>query len=269
MPHAELRSDRTLPSGSFALFRRTSTRQELERGPTHVNPGYEVSYVVSGVIEFELETTVLRAAAGSMVLLPPDVLNTPRARKLDVQQVLVAPDLVEEAAAALGRSGRVPLVPRVIAAGSSAGALCSALAIDAGVLDPSDAGIDFMVQALLLRLVRGSEPRPERRLEAGVRRALEYMSENLKSAVRVEDLAREAGMSRFVFMRKFAAQVGKSPYRHLTSLRLARAAEQLRSGKASVLEVALEWGFNDPGRFARSFSREYGVSPRHFRARST
>jgi len=50
-------------------------------------------------------------------------------------------------------------------------------------------------------------------------------------------------------------------------LRLARARELLDRSRLNVAEVARASGFCDPFHFSRVFKREFGVSPRNYRAK--
>jgi AraC family transcriptional regulator len=77
----------------------------------------------------------------------------------------------------------------------------------------------------------------------------------------VQDLARDVGMSRFRFTRLFREQVGEAPYRYLIRVRIAKAAELLRSGRHGVSEAAFTVGFRDLGRFRYMFRREVGWLP--------
>lgn len=257
----------------FSLHRRTGSGRNVETGPTHENPGFELSWIGSGALEFVLgprANRTLAATTGACVLLPPDLLNTPRARARVIHQTLIASALFEEAADALGSEGAVPLDAQVLGADTSASTMAKALAIASASLDAADPGIDALVHALVLGLVRKrTEPRlQERALEPGIRRALEHIEASYDQLLTVDGLARIAGLSRFVFLRKFSAQVGESPHRHLTAVRLDHAAERLRTTRRSVLEIALEHGFGDPSRFARAFARRFGTTPARWRARS-
>ncbi|WP_223637185.1 helix-turn-helix domain-containing protein [Corallococcus sp. EGB] len=133
----------------------------------------------------------------------------------------------------------------------------------------SDPGMGALVDSLLYGLVRGNSPEVvHRQRDARIQRALERIAVDYADALRVEDLAKAAGMCRYSFLRAFRASMGESPYQYLQGYRLERAAEQLRGGKAaSVLETALECGFTDPGRFARAFRARFGCVPREYRAR--
>jgi transcriptional regulator GlxA family with amidase domain len=77
----------------------------------------------------------------------------------------------------------------------------------------------------------------------------------------VDDLAGTATMSRYHFSRLFRDEVGEAPYQHLLRVRIARAAELLKSGRTSVTEAALAVGFHDFSRFSRTFKRFMGQLP--------
>ena len=70
-----------------------------------------------------------------------------------------------------------------------------------------------------------------------------------------------ANMSRFHFSRLFRDEVGQAPYQYLLKVRLARAAELLRSGHSSVTEAAISSGFSDFSRFSRMFKKHTGKLP--------
>ena len=60
---------------------------------------------------------------------------------------------------------------------------------------------------------------------------------------------------------------GTTPAAYLRSVRLAAAAETLVQPRpVRITEIAYACGFNDPLTFSRAFRREYGVTPREWRA---
>ncbi len=102
--------------------------------------------------------------------------------------------------------------------------------------------------------------------EAGMRRALRRMERQQDAALDLDALAAEAGCSRFHFQRRFAASFGLPPYRYHQLLRLKRAAHRLAFRRSlSVIEIALEAGFDTPDGFARAFRQHVGQSPSAFR----
>ena len=78
-------------------------------------------------------------------------------------------------------------------------------------------------------------------------------------------LADLAGLSRAHFSRVFTSCEGVSPASFVLTERMRRAASLLVSGEASVKQVSLDCGFEDPNYFAKAFRRSFGASPTEFR----
>jgi len=81
----------------------------------------------------------------------------------------------------------------------------------------------------------------------------------------LESLAREAGLSRFHFLRLFKAMHGVTPLAYAERLRVRAAEARLHSGGRSVGEVAAALGYESPSAFARAFRRWTGVAPATWR----
>ena len=82
---------------------------------------------------------------------------------------------------------------------------------------------------------------------------------------RVETMARAACFSRRQFHRLMLQVLGETPGRHQRRVRLDRAAWLLLTSCATVLEVALETGFENHETFTRAFRTRFGVTPSVFR----
>lgn len=83
--------------------------------------------------------------------------------------------------------------------------------------------------------------------------------------LRLERMARAAGLSPFHFHRVFQALVGETPADFVKRLRLERALAMMAHGKRSSLtDIALSCGFASSSDFSRSFKQRYGASPRAF-----
>ena len=95
-------------------------------------------------------------------------------------------------------------------------------------------------------------------------RVAEFMTEHLSEALTIDQLAAEAGISRFHFAHLFRDRVKMTPHQYLISLRLNRAKDLLRRGELDIREVALACGYTHAGRFAAAFTRAFGVKPSQF-----
>jgi AraC family transcriptional regulator len=100
---------------------------------------------------------------------------------------------------------------------------------------------------------------------ARVNRAVDYVTQHLGGALRLEDVAKAACFSPYHFHRIFQALMRETLASFVKRVRLERAISLLshRPG-ASLTEIALSCGFSSSSDFSRSFRAEYGVSPRRF-----
>jgi len=240
---------------------REASGASVARGPTHENIGFEVDWIERGVMGFELGARALEASAGACVVIPPAIVHTPRARSTRFHQITLPTEWIEEAAQSVG--GSLPRTPELRVGRVVEHARLVAEDIAAGIPE-ADPGVQASLYALCVSLVRPARA-PSERIDRRVRRALDCIGDNYAERLTIDDLATAAGMSRFAFVRAFRASVGESPYRHLTNVRLERAASRLRTTRDSVLAIALSCGFTDPGRFARAFRARYGCTPLRFR----
>jgi len=78
-------------------------------------------------------------------------------------------------------------------------------------------------------------------------------------------LAEHAGMSDKHFQRCFVAVLGESPKNYVRRLRLQIAAYLLKWSDASIVQLAVEAGFETHAGFTKAFSKLYGMSPLQFR----
>lgn len=97
--------------------------------------------------------------------------------------------------------------------------------------------------------------------------ALQAITENPRHPWQVEELAARSAVSRATFAHRFRTLVGESPIAFLTEWRLSVAADLLRSGTATVAQVAEEVGYRSPYAFSAAFKRARRVSPRDYRLR--
>lgn len=91
------------------------------------------------------------------------------------------------------------------------------------------------------------------------------MRQNLDKAPGLEEIARQAGMSRATLTRRFREALGVSPGVFLQQLRLSRACHLLAASLETVTQIALSCGYESPAAFARAFQRQTGTSPRDYR----
>lgn len=97
--------------------------------------------------------------------------------------------------------------------------------------------------------------------------ALRLMHDRPDAPWTVATLAREVGVSRPTFARRFGVVMGEGPMSYLTSWRMALAADLLAQPDSTVTAVARRVGYSTPFAFSAAFKRTIGVSPSAHAAR--
>lgn len=103
--------------------------------------------------------------------------------------------------------------------------------------------------------------RQQRMARERVERVVGLLEQNLVEPLSLEEIGRRVGCSPFHLSRTFSAETGTTIPQYLRRLRMERAAELLRSGKANVTEAALEVGYSSLSHFSQSFCQEMGCCP--------
>ena len=104
--------------------------------------------------------------------------------------------------------------------------------------------------------------------DARLRPAKEYIEENFRSPITLEQLAKSCDMSVTNFRREWRRVYRSTPIQYRDQIRLSCAKEYLISGYYSVAEVAGRCGFENPTYFIRFFGKHVGMTPGEFKKQS-
>ena len=99
-----------------------------------------------------------------------------------------------------------------------------------------------------------------------LKRVLDYIADSLETEISLSQLAAIAGMSPHYFSELFKQSTGRSPHNYVLLQRIERAKDQLRDPKCSIIDAALDAGFQNPSHFARMFRKVVGTAPSNFRS---
>jgi len=141
-----------------------------------------------------------------------------------------------------------------------------------GVTDSHDVcweELGVQLAAVAVRLGAGDSCRPPRTrafADARVTKAVRAIDRHPDSSLTLDALAREAGLSRYHFLRTFEQLTGLTPHQYVLRARLREAAMRIVAESGTVLDIALDCGFGDVSNFNRAFRTEFGMSPRAYRA---
>ena len=91
------------------------------------------------------------------------------------------------------------------------------------------------------------------------------MERNYASDISLDGLAKELAISKNYLISRFREEMGETPARYLTVLRLHKAAELLAQQGLSIQGVACAVGIPDSSYFAKLFQKEFGETPMQYR----
>lgn len=92
------------------------------------------------------------------------------------------------------------------------------------------------------------------------------IEDNFHRRLDLTDMAKAVNLSPWRLAHLFKADVGISPLRYLTLIRLQKARHFLETGFLTVREIASAVGIPNASHFTRSFKAAYGSSPVQHRA---
>jgi AraC family transcriptional regulator len=98
-----------------------------------------------------------------------------------------------------------------------------------------------------------------------LKQAIDYIQVHLAENLFLDDLAVQAGMSRYYFCHLFKRSTGMSPYQYVIKCRIDRAKELLLFRQdCSIADVAFQVGFASQSQFTKHFKKWVGTTPKKF-----
>lgn len=91
-----------------------------------------------------------------------------------------------------------------------------------------------------------------------------FIDDNYQEDIDLEQISKQAFLSRFHFHRLFRQVYKKTPLQYITQKRLDKAKNLLSENKP-VTEVCNEVGFESIGSFSVLFKKEIGFAPQYYR----
>lgn len=106
----------------------------------------------------------------------------------------------------------------------------------------------------------------ESEADARIRQAAAYLAQHLTENVTVAEVAEQVGLTPDYFSSLFKKATGETLKQYQIHLRLNYAEKLLRSGQCNVSEAAQDSGFCDVYYFSRLFTRFKGIRPSQVKA---
>src|SRR5262245_4261133 len=97
-------------------------------------------------------------------------------------------------------------------------------------------------------------------------RARAFIDDSYHLPIDLDQISKEACLSRYHFLRLFRKAFNKTPHQYLTQRLIERAKELLTSSKLTVTDVCFEVGFESLGSFSSLFHKYVGHPPIAYRS---
>ena len=98
-----------------------------------------------------------------------------------------------------------------------------------------------------------------------INRAFSYLKAHLSEKISLTELAAESGTSQYHFIRIFNAYTGETPFSFLRRERIVQSLILLNETEKSIIDIALNVGFDTPSAFNKAFKKVTNINPTEFR----
>lgn len=238
--------------------------------PRHAHDGYVVSVMEEGAEQLICRGRRHTAGVGALVLLPPGTWHENRGDGSYAYRTFYLPAPWLEALDADRRPNPVTFVSPVVEGDRGLTSELLELHAALGAAGPTLEIEERLVSAFDALRERHARPRLPADLVADpepVAVVRDYLGAHLAARVGLAALGRLVDRSPRHLLRLFRRTMGLTPHQFQMQVRLRRAADLLRRGRAPA-DVALALGFADQSHFTRHFTRSVGVSPGRFASAS-
>ncbi|WP_343552793.1 helix-turn-helix domain-containing protein [Pantoea sp.] len=103
------------------------------------------------------------------------------------------------------------------------------------------------------------------RQEMIVQDLLLWIDNNIRSPIKIEDVAQRSGYSKWHLQRMFQRIMHISLGNYIRDKKLELAAHDLLDSHEAVLDISMKYGYDSQQSFTRSFARKYHMPPAMYR----
>lgn len=242
----------------------------------HINIPLSGSMMASRQTATGQHETVLRKV-GTLCLIPAGMpISASWEDEVECLSLAIDPALINRAASDYFVPGQIELIGNEQIEDPLMTQIGLTLLAEAQSAEPAgQLYVDSLVQTLSLHLVRHYSTAEYLRgpFNGGLaghrlRRAQEFIGENLEHDLSLDAIADAAGLSPFHFSRAFKRTTGLTPQQFLWQSRIARARELLTDSKLPIVEVSARAGFKTQSHFTTLFRKFTSMTPKAWREAS-
>lgn len=121
---------------------------------------------------------------------------------------------------------------------------------------------DLLYQAIEEQTIKELENKTD---DPYIFEAVRYINEHASQEMSIQSAAYHVGLTQSQFTRKFQKEMGMSPIKYLTSIRLQKVCKLLAETDQTLEQIAEQSGFQNAYYLSRVFSKEMNTSPSRYR----
>jgi len=232
----------------------------------HEHDGHEFFFPQQGEITLDVNGQLLQASAGKAIYMPPNTGHSFQASKHGVGERII---LVISSKFWKEQKGDV-FPARAFTVTQLARELIFYL-----LLNPETKARSSLVSTLIQVVSESLEFQGEsykgdlafvqdRSRDDRIKKVIQLMKSDLSENIPMVRLAKESGLSTRNLNRLFLSEMGLSPKKLLTLLRVESAKKLLLQPSATVTDTAFEVGYQSVSQFISSFQKVTGILPSHY-----
>src|SRR5215510_2864475 len=274
LPFAHQETQRFISRPNFTARHTATTFCEFQ---THSHSAFTLTAVLAGEMVVTIGENVLELSAGETALTNVGQTHSARGAEVEFVSIGLSPVLVNELVADIGltrATGDVAFRTSVISdidivrmARAIAGEMSDEQLGHAAMLDTliRQLGIQLLRHHLTVRKSDHIELSRAGPVDRRLRRAIEFMHDNFRREIALEEIAAAAYLSEYHFARLFKRITGVTPHPYLSNVRLDRARKLLAETALSIGDIAVQVGYQSQSHFTKMFKSVTGVTPRVYR----
>lgn len=235
--------------------------------PPHLHEDIEIVYVTDGTLEIGVGEELFHMEKGDFAIVFPNVIHHYQVFDSEKNRAIylffdpsLAPNFFEELQS---YSPGYPIIKRKHVHADVVNAV--------KVLTKEKKSSSILIQAymqIVLAHVFSEMTMVDKDKVGGdniIYRAVEYVAKNFKEEIRLEKMAYDLGISKYVLSRMFAKTFHCNFNQYVNGVRLEYAVSHIENTKDTITTISLESGFESQRTFNRVFKERYKMTPREYR----
>lgn len=130
-----------------------------------------------------------------------------------------------------------------------------------GYLDVASLGLAYQLFGTLSNRVRERSTGNYSQLSSHIENAQEFIRNNFQFQIKVDDIAKNVGVTPNYLANIFTKSTGLSPKQYLIKVRMEKASVFLKTSDYKIKEIAMMVGYRNQLHFSSEFKKYCGVSP--------